>query len=122
VISTLVQDELGDNSAEAREAYTEVMKLDPRIIPVTDKAQTLADVYLDRLIVPEAHRHDALHVALATLEEVDVLVSWNYRHILHLSKLRQYITVNLELGLKPIQIRSPRVVSTYDLKEKSVTA
>jgi hypothetical protein len=74
------------------------------------------------MIVAGAQRTAALHVALATLEEVDVLTSWDYHNVLHLSKLRQYITVNLELGLKPIQIRSPRVVATHDLKNTAIPA
>lgn len=117
IISALVQEELADTSPAISEALGVLMQCSPKVIAVTEKAQTLADLYLDRKILSESCRSDALHVALATLEEADVLVSWNYRHILHLTKLRQYITVNLELGLKPLQIRSPRVVASFELME-----
>jgi len=113
IISTLVQAELAEAPADVAEARAALLESQPKIIEVTDKVQALADVYMDRKIVCAAHRNDALHVALATLEEADVLVSWNYRNILHLTKLRQFITANLELGLKPLQIRSPRVVASY---------
>ncbi|HEX7343518.1 MAG TPA: PIN domain protein [bacterium] len=122
VISTLVQDELAAAPPAAREALSSLMACRPKVIEVTDKAQTLADLYLDRKILTECHRSDALHVALATLEEADMLVSWNYRNILHMSKLRQFITVNLELGLKPLQIRSPRVVASYYIMEPQPAA
>ena len=122
IISTLVQDELAGKNSAVSEALASLMECRPKIIEVTDKVQTLADLYLDRKILTEAFRPDALHVALATLEEADALVSWNYRNILHISKLRQYITVNLELGLKPLQIRSPRVMASYYIMEPQAVA
>jgi hypothetical protein len=120
IISTLVQEELAESPAPP-EAASALMECHPKILEVSDKAQTLADVYLDHKILTESHRFAALHVALATLEEADMLVSWDYRNILHMSKLRQFITVNLELGLKPLQIRSPRVVASYYLMEPEPT-
>ncbi len=53
-----------------------------------------------------------LHIALATVAKVDVLVSWNFKHIVRLEKIRLYNTVNLELGYAELQIRSPREVAT----------
>jgi hypothetical protein len=115
VISTLLQDMMAGASDEVQQAMVDLMQCKPKIIVVSEKAETLADVYLDRKILKSEFRADALHVALATLEEVDVLVSWNYRNILHLSRLRKFIEVNLELGLKPIQIRSPRIIASLDV-------
>ena len=51
--------------------------------------------------------------AIATVAEVDVVVSWNFRHIVRLDKLRLFNGVNLELGYKPLTIYSPREVATY---------
>lgn len=45
---------------------------------------------------------DGLHIAIATAAEVDVLVSWNFKHIVHFNKIRLFNAVNLELGYKPI--------------------
>jgi hypothetical protein len=117
VISTLLQDQIADARGEVQKAMTDLMQCKPKIIVVSEKAETLADIYLDRKILKPDSRTDALHVALATLEEVDILVSWNYRNVLHFSRLRQFISVNLELGLKPIQIRSPRVVASLEIQE-----
>jgi hypothetical protein len=117
VISTLLQDQITKASRVVQKAMADLVQCKPKIIVVSEKAETLADVYLDRKILKPEFRADILHVALATLDEVDILVSWNYRNILHLSKLRQFITVNLELGLKPIQIRSPRIIASFDLQD-----
>ncbi len=122
VISELVREEAADGAIASSRCFAELLECDPKIVPVTERAQTLADLYLERGILTEASRNDALHVAIATLEEVDVLVSWNYANILHLNKVRQFITVHLELGLKPIQIRSPRVVASYELGAQGAQA
>lgn len=114
VISTLVQAELADASPAVLRHYQDLLQCEPRIIQQNEQAETLADLYVERKILPRQQYHDALHVALATLAEVDILVSWNYQNILHINQVRRFIMVNLELGLKPIQIRSPRVVSSYE--------
>ena len=50
---------------------------------------------------------------LATIADVDVLVSWNFKHIVRLDKIRIFNAVNLELGYKQLQIFSPREVTCY---------
>lgn len=54
-----------------------------------------------------------LHIALATVADIDVLVSWNFKHIVRLDKIRIFNAVNLELGYKQLQIYSPREVTSY---------
>jgi hypothetical protein len=54
------------------------------------------------------------HIALATIDEVDMLVSWNFKHIVNFDKIRQFNTVNKELGHKLIRILSPREVTNYE--------
>lgn len=54
-----------------------------------------------------------MHIALATVAEVDILVSWNFRHIVHFEKIRQFNAANLEMGYRTIGIHSPREV-TFD--------
>lgn len=71
----------------------------------------LADLASVRYQVPMfGSRSDALHVALATIGRVDVLVSWNFRHIVNLGKIRLFNAVNLEQGYGLIEIRTPREV------------
>lgn len=54
--------------------------------------------------------NDALHIALATLARVDVLVSWNFKHVVNVNKIRIYNGVNWEMGYTPIEIRTPKEV------------
>ena len=59
----------------------------------------------------ERFRNDMLHIAVATVAEVDLLVSWNFRHIVRFDKIRLFSAVNLELGYRALAIYSPREVS-----------
>lgn len=55
---------------------------------------------------------DAQHIAMATVARVDALVSWNFRHVVNLSRIHEYHGVNVTLGYPAIEIRSPREVLT----------
>jgi len=57
---------------------------------------------------------DAEHIAVATINRVDVLVSWNFGHIVNLQKIRGYKSVNLKYGYPLLEIRSPLEVITYE--------
>lgn len=72
-----------------------------------EEARALADAYLAAGVVGPASHNDALHVAIATVEGADVVVSWNFKHIVHVDKVRAFGAVNLREGYRVIDIRSP---------------
>jgi hypothetical protein len=76
------------------------------------EANALAEAYLAHGIMGPGSRSDALHVALATIGRVDVMVSWNFKHIVNLGKIRMFNAVNLEQGYGFIEIRTPKEVLT----------
>jgi hypothetical protein len=63
--------------------------------------------YMDEKIVSESYRSDALHIAIATVTGVDVLVSWNFKHIVNLNRIKLFNSVNLKEGYKLLEIRTP---------------
>jgi len=77
------------------------------LIEDTDEAFTLAEQYLARGAVTEKSRSDALHIALASLTEVDAIVSWNFKHIVNLQRIRIFHAVNVELGYPLVSICTP---------------
>jgi hypothetical protein len=79
-----------------------------------DEADALAEAYLEHNIVGPGSRSDALHVALAVVGNCDVLVSWNFRHIVNLDRIRLFNAVNLEKGYRPIEIRSPKELLVHE--------
>ncbi len=59
------------------------------------------------------HANDALHVALATVSQCLLIVSWNFRHLVHFQKIPWYNTVNVSNGYHAINIFSPLEVIHY---------
>lgn len=72
------------------------------------ETERLAGLYLAAGVVPKHSWADAQHIAIATLSEVDVLVSWNFKHIVNLRRIRGYNAVNRGLGYQELEIRTPR--------------
>lgn len=105
---------LPPHSSEVQDTLTMLMDYNPEILEITEDALELSEEYLNRKILTPKFRDDALHMALASLANVDVLVSWNFRHIVHYEKIRLFNAVNLENGLKPIDNYSPREVTNYE--------
>lgn len=74
------------------------------------ETEELASQYIKEKVVTKKFYEDALHLAIATVYKVDVLVSWNFRHIVNLDKIRMYNAVNLKNGYSLIEIRNPREI------------
>ena len=78
------------------------------------EAVNLAGKYITEGVIGRGKLVDAEHIAIATINRVDVLVSWNFRHIVNLQKIRGYNSVNLKYGYPLLEIRSPLEVITYE--------
>ena len=70
----------------------------------------LRDAYIEASVVGPGSREDAEHVAAASIADVDMIVSWNFKHIVHFEKISGYHGVNLIRGYKPVNIYSPKEV------------
>ena len=79
-------------------------------VPVSREAEELAASYIEEGAIGVRMRADALHIALATVARVDVLVSWNFKHIVNLKRIHAYNAVNLKKGYPLLEIRTPREV------------
>ena len=80
------------------------------LVNTDDDAEFLRQRYLEAEIVSRAFEDDALHVAIATIAKADLIVSWNFKHIVHIDKIRRFNAVNLLHGYQTIDIRSPKEV------------
>ena len=76
-------------------------------VPATIEAEDLAARYIAEQVVGRSSRDDCLHIAIATLAHADVLVSWNFKHIVNVNRIRGYNGVNMKLGYSQIDIRTP---------------
>jgi len=93
-----------------RERLSSLPKGDVENVFLTEEAEVLAQNYIDNGVVSIKHIADAQHIAIASVERVDVLVSWNFQQIVNLNRIRAFNSVNLKLGYPILEIRSPREV------------
>ena len=82
-------------------------------IELTQETMDLADRYIAEKVVGRTSLEDCRHIALATINRVDVLASWNFKHIVNLDRIKGYNSVNLKLGYPTIEIRTPQELVTY---------
>lgn len=82
-------------------------------IELTEEAIKLADTYVSEKVVGQTSLEDCRHIAIATINKVDVLASWNFKHIVNLDRIKGYNSVNLRLGYQMIEIRSPKDLINY---------
>ena len=83
-------------------------------VELSIEAKQLAEKYLSESVVSKKSKVDAQHIAIATINRADVLVSWNFKHIVNLEKIHGYNAVNLKQGYPMIEIRTPLEVLSYE--------
>ena len=109
VISTHTYVELNNGAPENVIANLETIAYEK--VEVTEIMLDLTQKYMDEKIVSEQFRSDALHIAIATVSGVDVLVSWNFKHIVNLNRIKLFNSVNLKEGYSLLEIRTPLEVT-----------
>ena len=82
-------------------------------VDLTEEAINLANAYIIEKVVGSTSLEDCRHIALATINRVDVLASWNFKHIVNLDRIKGYNSVNLKMGYPMIEIRSPKDLINY---------
>lgn len=110
ILSDLTLGELEKAPGKVSELITGVPRVNIEFVQLTREARELADEYIRAGSFSAKLIFDAQHIALATIAKVDALVSWNFRHVVNLERIRFYNSVNLRLGYPLIEIRTPREV------------
>ncbi|MGR3177912.1 MAG: hypothetical protein ACUZ8E_07630 [Candidatus Anammoxibacter sp.] len=85
-----------------------------KIVDISKESLELRDAYLKAGIVTPKYSDDALHVALASVSNCSLIVSWNFKHIVHFEKIPLYNAVNILNGYSEIKIFSPLEVIKYE--------
>lgn len=110
VISDVTLAELQNAPEAVRKTISDLHPQAVETVLFTGEAERLAKAYLAASVLPQKMWADAQHIAVATLAGVDVLVSWNFKHVVNLRRIHGYNEVNAELGYPPVEIRTPREV------------
>ena len=114
VVSDLLDLELINAPTKVRELLHKFSADKFERVELTEEAIKLAATYIDEKVVGKTSLEDCRHIALATLNKVDVLASWNFKHIVNLDRIKGYNSVNLKLGYQMIEIRSPKDLIKYE--------
>jgi len=104
-VSDLTEKELKNAPENAREL---LKNFDWKSLTATANCESLANEYIKEKVVGETSRDDCVHIATATINNIDILVSWNFKHIVNVERMKGYNSVNVKHGYKHLDIHSPK--------------
>ncbi|MBX2843378.1 MAG: type II toxin-antitoxin system VapC family toxin [Flammeovirgaceae bacterium] len=111
--STVTQDELENAPTKVKELVIDLKVEYTEFLEETKEAIELAMEYISEKVVGKTSFADCLHIALATIHRADLLISWNFKHIVNIERIRGYNSINIKNGYKQLEIRSPRDLMNY---------
>ena len=110
VYSDLCELELQNAPLKVRNHFLKIEKDTTEFVEITEEINLLAEQYVAENVVGETSIDDCRHIACATINKVDFLVSWNFKHIVNVFRIRGYNSVNLKNGYLQLDIRSPKEI------------
>ncbi len=110
VVSDLLAAELLRAPVQVRKHLNKYSKKQIEKVLLTKEATKLAELYISEKVVGKTSKADCQHIAIATISKVDVLVSWNFKHIVNLRRIRGYNSVNLKNNYPVLEIRTPKEI------------
>jgi predicted nucleic acid-binding protein len=108
VVSDLLARELALAPAEVRAIVDALPGDSVEKVKVNAETEALMEAYLKAKVVGRRSANDAHHVAVATIAKAGVILSWNFKHIVHLDKIKKFNAVNVIHGYGTVEIRSPK--------------
>ena len=110
-ISDIVIEEIAECPVPKRQKMMDLIdKYNIQELSLDESSRQLAIKYIKEGIIPAKYQDDALHIAIASVNEMDVLLSWNFQHIVKLKTKREAVGVNMLMGYGSIEIYTPREV------------
>ena len=114
VFSDLTESELLDAPKRVKEYFKHLPQEYLERVVVNDDVLKLATKYIDEKVVGQTSFDDCLHIAAATVNKADILVSWNFKHIVNVYRIRGYNSVNLRSNYQSLEILSPKEIIEYE--------
>jgi len=116
VYSDVVRDELLKAPPRVKDVLEDLPDKYKERVLVSLEVQKLAQAYIDEKVVGKTSLKDCTHIAAATIYRADALVSWNFKHIVNVERVRGYNAVNTKFGYKALEIHSPAEVLLWNKK------
>ncbi len=117
VYSQITESELSKAPEKVQDFFKELTEEQKEKVDITPQILELAETYVKEKVVGETSFDDCVHIATATVYKVDLLVSWNFKHIVNVYRIRGYNSVNLKLGYGTLNIHSPKEIVGYEKNE-----
>ena len=114
LFSQLTEIELNGAPQYVKDLVKQIPDEHVEFLAITNETTALADQYVKENVVGKASMEDCRHIAIATLNNADILASWNFKHIVNVSRIRGYNSVNYKFGHKILEIRTPREILYYE--------
>ncbi|MFO0320833.1 MAG: type II toxin-antitoxin system VapC family toxin [Bacteroidota bacterium] len=114
LFSTVTQEELEGAPEKVKNLVKSLKPEYTDFLDTNDEVVNLALEYISERVVGQTSYADCLHIALATINRADFLVSWNFKHIVNVDRIRGYNSINIKNGYKQLEIRSPREFEKYE--------
>ena len=114
VFSDLTETELLNAPEIVKEHFKNLPKENCERVIVTDEILTLATKYVAENVVGKTSFDDCLHIATATIYKADILVSWNFKYIVNVYRIRGYNSINIRSNYQSLEIRSPKEILEYE--------
>ena len=114
VFSDLTETELLNAPANVKEHFRNLPKQHIERVVVTDEILALASKYVKEKVVGQTSFDDCIHIATATIYKADILVSWNFKHVVNVYRIRGYNSINIRSNYQPLEIRSPKEILEYE--------
>ena len=111
LVSRMLLREIGRAPESVRRVLADLDAGCLRYVDIGEEVEALADAYVSAGILGSASRDDAVHVAAATVAGADLVLSWNFKHIVNYDRIHKYNAINLLNGYRQIEIRSPMEVA-----------
>jgi predicted nucleic acid-binding protein len=110
-ISSIVVEEISEASeAKQKVLVSLIEKYNLMPLEIDEEIESLANLYIQNKIIPQKYEADAVHIAAAVINDLDVIVSWNFEHIVKLKTKLAVNGINKMEGYKEIEIYSPMEV------------
>lgn len=114
VYSDLCEYELENAPDKVKNHFLSLDKSQTEFLEITEEINQLAEEYIREKVVGETSIDDCRHIACATINKVDYLISWNFKHIVNVFRIRGYNAINIKNGHIQLDIRSPKDIITNE--------
>ena len=112
--SELTVAELENAPEKVKRHFQKILTTTAEKVELTASARKLAMMYIQEKVVGPTSLDDCLHIATATINKADILVSWNFKHIVNVFRIRGYNSINIREGQQQLDIRSPNEIIRHE--------